>query len=116
MPSYMDAEKLMAWHLDYVIAKRIFGYAISRTTRARQTIHVTYSGVGHNDLEFSPTTRWVDGGPLIQNYGLSIVQNDAGIWTCTSQEGISHQDESPLIAAMRVLISSKVKPPYEIPS
>jgi hypothetical protein len=60
------------------------------------------------DHEFSPTTNWLDGGPIIEREAIGIMPISDAEWlaeefiTCARGRG-----PTPLIAAMRAYVASK---------
>jgi len=74
---------------------------------------------GH-DVEYTPSTDWAQGGPLIEREGISV--DRAGLaWTADLSDSvggyIEHTESgpTPLIAAMRCYVASKLDDEVEIP-
>ena len=81
----------------------------------------TLSGVDAvSDMEgkvFSPSTNWMQGGPIIEREKLWVEPTDDGEqWWSTTLSG-RHEGEgtTPLIAAMRCYVASKLGDEVEIP-
>lgn len=81
-------------------------------------------GDGYQD--YQPSTNWAQGGPIIEREGISIdcqflsFQGD-GYWEA---KGVSHEDNetsitaggpTPLIAAMRCYVASKLGDEVDVP-
>ncbi len=76
------------------------------------------------------STNWSQGGPLIEREGISLKQNDTNDWnadmvvlvspyTSTADAVFDYPQESgptPLIAAMRCYVTSKIGDTIEVPT
>jgi hypothetical protein len=76
----------------------------------------TFSG----ECGFHPSTEWFAGGNIIEREGISIVANHAhqsGVWAaCIETKGPTILTAStPLIAAMRAFVASKLGDVVEVP-
>lgn len=60
--------------------------------------------------DWSPSTNWADGGPLIERYQISLLYLNNGTWRAGEEWYSVHVDASPLVAAMRVLCSTLMAP------
>jgi len=69
--------------------------------------------------EYEPSTAWSQGGPIIEREKISVVQNcDTGEWLATTygQYGAKYYPSpTPLVAAMRCYVASKLGDEVEIP-
>jgi hypothetical protein len=75
---------------------------------------------------YTPSTDWAQGGPIIEREGISICNleaNSSGVegWTAAIGELWSPQDDgwvsaTPLIAAMRCYVASKLGDEVEVPT
>ena len=68
---------------------------------------------------FNPSTNWTQGGPIIEREGISVATDDVEPWC-----GFIEDDETntlffsgptPLIAAMRCYVASKMGDEIELP-
>jgi hypothetical protein len=68
---------------------------------------------------FNPSTNWAQGGPIIEREGISVATDDVEPWC-----GFIEDDETntllfsgptPLIAAMRCYVASKLGDEIELP-
>ena len=71
---------------------------------------------------FSPTTDWAQGGPIIEREGISTVQEGSSalwvgsVYDHTAQDWYKHTPGcTPLIAAMRCYVASKLGDEVEVP-
>ena len=79
----------------------------------------TYNGIGH---EFPPTnysTDWAQGGTIIEREGISVIQSNDQ-WEANSRYDVDEYyriefGPTPLIAAMRCYVASKLGDNVEIP-
>lgn len=78
--------------------------------------------VQDDEYQYNPSTDWSQGGPIIAREGLSIVfQGDAhelvaSLWNYSIQDWHFHMTgPTPLIAAMRCYVASKLGDEVEIP-
>lgn len=77
--------------------------------------------VPHPDyLKFYPSTDWSQGGPIIEREGLGVVPSadDASVWVASIFEPdwkFNRTGPTPLIAAMRCYVASKLGDEVEIP-
>lgn len=80
-------------------------------------------GVGKNQLLgawYAPSTDWAQGGPIIEREHIGLwsegydweakIQTGAGEWL------VEWDEESPLVAAMRCYVASKLGEEVEIPT
>ena len=68
---------------------------------------------------FAYSTDWSQGGPIIEREGIGLTYSDSTPcwWYATSQQGkrFLRLGDTPLIAAMRCYVSSKLGDEVEIP-
>ena len=78
-------------------------------------------GNSGNFFIYSPSTDWEQGGPIIEQEEIFLAKSTLGGWTasiythddrvrCTLQDG-----ETPLIAAMRCYVASKLGEEVDVP-
>jgi hypothetical protein len=72
-----------------------------------------------DNQEFKPSTDWAQGGPIIEREGLDIRKirtAHAMAWrSVTFDDSIKQYGPTPLIAAMRCYVASKLGDDIEIP-
>ncbi len=71
-----------------------------------------------NDWKYSPSTDWAQGGPIIEREKIELEWGGNGgnedWWACIHADK-DHSGETPLIAAMRCYVASKLGDEVEIP-
>lgn len=77
-------------------------------------------GDGETRIDYTPTTNWAQGGPIIEREGLGVVPSadDASVWVASIFEPdwkFNRTGPTPLIAAMRCYVASKLGDEVEIP-
>ena len=117
----MKASELLGHALDWAVAK-CEGVEIvyDRMNRWLETSDPRYAEPNDPEI-FSPSTYWAQGGAIIEREGISIVLDDdiddySWTATCIKPPYVSaEQGSTPLIAAMRCYVSSKLGEEIEIP-
>lgn len=71
--------------------------------------HVPY----YDRIIFKPSVRWDQGGPIIEREGLQLGINLTG-WV-SSKYNVAGYGPTPLVAAMRCLVASKLGDEVEVP-
>lgn len=76
----------------------------------------------HYGPEFSPSTDWAQGGPVIEREGGTLWSTVADGWRCKAKydyandrEGLTTSGPTPLIAAMRCFCCSKLGEEIDVP-
>lgn len=75
-------------------------------------------GVGENQLLgawYAPSTNWAQGGPIIERERIELVPNGEGWDALQDDQHIPNEGTTPLIAAMRCYVASKLGDEVEIP-
>jgi hypothetical protein len=112
----MKTSELTGTALDWAVAKceGIIG------VDGRHTDEYCDSLRHDQDGDYSPSTDWSQGGPIIEREGISV--DRAGLaWTADLSDSvggyIEHTESgpTPLIAAMRCYVASKLGDEVEIP-
>jgi hypothetical protein len=74
-----------------------------------------YSSSG-SIVEYRPSIDWAEGGPIIEREGISVRQVLTDFWAAEVEAGdYAHEGPTPLIAAMRCYVESKLGHEIEIP-
>ena len=72
---------------------------------------------GSPDRKYTPSSDWAQGGPIIEREGISLIPNQP--WTAELENNdffiISENGHTPLIAAMRCYVVSKLGEVVEVP-
>ena len=66
-----------------------------------------------NNLRFS--TNWAQGGPIIEREGLTITHQSTQ-WAAQTDDDLFAYGETPLIAAMRCYVASKLGDEVDVPN
>lgn len=63
------------------------------------------------------STNWTQGGPIIFEHGIATAESEKGLWLALPHEGGDSYWEgpTPLIAAMRCYVASKLGHTAEVP-
>jgi hypothetical protein len=65
-------------------------------------------------MEWRPSTDWAQGGPIIEREGLSITQQ-VGRWAAQTDDDLFAYGPTPLVAAMRCYVASKLGDEVNVP-
>ena len=66
--------------------------------------------------EFQPSTNWSQGGPIIEREKLSVVVQRVDAWHASCPRYVNHgYGPTPLVAAMRCYVASKLGQDVNIP-
>lgn len=90
--------------------------------------NVLYGRVTSGFIQYKPSTDWAQGGPIIEREGLTLdltdvlfdhetdacIQLDKPVWWASKGE-VTGRGPTPLIAAMRCYVASKLGDEVEIP-
>lgn len=116
----MKTNELTGHALDWAVAK-----CEGATEEWRSGAPFLWRGVaciridGH-DVNYRPSTDWAQGGAIVERERISIeYKTDTGWWVATRIEGSSVSEEygrTPLVAAMRCYVASKLGNAVEIPA
>ena len=69
-----------------------------------------------NDEQYSPSTDWSQGGPIIEREGIALWPNGTAPWDASVLNGkYVESGLTPLIAAMRCYVASKLGETAEVP-
>ena len=116
----MKTSELTGRALDWAVAK-----CEGATEEWRSGAPFLWRGVaciridGH-DVNYRPSTDWAQGGAFIERECISIEnKTGTGVWVATRIEGSAVSEahgDTPLIAAMRCYVASKLGDEVEIPA
>src|SRR5687768_4216386 len=72
---------------------------------------------GEDEIKYSPSTDWSQGGPIIERFGIDtvvqmesaggIVAEEQRVWGACRDGWVEYWGPTPLIAAMRCFVASK---------
>ena len=105
----MNTSELTSQQLDWAVAK-CEGYVLDCDEGA------DISGLTVLQWRYEPSTNWSQGGPIIERKGIGLWRSQEGLWFALYQ-GIPYQQigPTPLIAAMRCYVASKLGDKVDIP-
>jgi hypothetical protein len=106
-------------------ARMVRGHGYTPDTNLAKAKHYTRDDVQQGQLStgfarsaFNPSTNWEQGGPIIERECLSITHERPNGWR--AETDADHYDQSevgptPLVAAMRCYVASKLGDEVDIP-
>ena len=111
----MRTSELTGAALDWAVAKCEGAYAPSVDTDTDGTKRINYGGMYP---EWS--TDWAQGGPIIEREGIWLQpevgkEETASAWYAVSMDGHDAYGPTPLIAAMRCYVASKLGDDVTLP-
>ena len=65
-------------------------------------------------IKVSPSTNWAQGGPIIEREGLTLTHQGTR-WAAQTDDDLFAHGPTPLIAAMRCYVASKLGDEVEVP-
>lgn len=65
--------------------------------------------------DWSPSTKWKQGGPIIDREYIGTVPVSDATWHATDPDGANAYGPTPLIAAMRCYVASKLGDTVDVP-
>jgi hypothetical protein len=71
--------------------------------------------VYHGPAWTKPSTDWAQGGPIIDREKIDVLYEHDLRWVAVPQKGIESYGPTPLIAAMRCYVASKLGAEIDIP-
>jgi len=105
-----ELERIM---LDYAVAKCL-GHEVVENYVSYIRIYLTDPKQAGYALTFCPSTDWAHGGPIIERERITVIAMPNGTWA-TSSPCHSFHHPTPLIAAMRCYVASKLGDEVEVP-
>ena len=70
----------------------------------------------YNYRLYEPATDWSQGGPIIEREMIELVPQSPALWEAMYRnQHIPHDGPTPLIAAMRCFVASRLRDEIEIP-
>jgi hypothetical protein len=97
----MKTSELTGTALDWAVAK-CDGADWWAAEEPRDGLFVDYK----RTKRYSPSTNWAQGGPIIEREGIDIYQS--GVWIAEMDCKHTTEGPTPLIAAMRCYVASKL--------
>lgn len=70
-----------------------------------------------SNIDYEPSTDWLEGGPIIEREGISVVRVSDSVWDAhMSNVNFFESGTTPLIAAIRCYVASKLGDEVELPA
>ena len=112
----MKTSELAGIALDWAVAKCEGVKLYSGPRDSNPAYKANWVRRKHGDL-FQPSTDWAQGGPIIEREKIAIRENgDSDDWyACKRWDNHGKFGPTPLIAAMRVYLASKLGDDIDIP-
>ena len=104
----MKTNELTGAALDWAVAK-CEGVSV-RWSAAHEQLLVE----GYPYMVWQPSTDWAQGGPIIEREGIAVREVLKGSWVADLEVGFE-EGPTPLIAAMRCYVASKMGDDINIP-
>ena len=119
----MKTAKLTGAALDWAVAK-CEEYTFTSdgiNTLLKKGNRLLILGAGSSSLNYSPSTDWAQGGPIIERKKISLIDCDGyDFWKAErlNSEGkpVICYGHTPLIASMRCYVTSKLGDEVELPA
>lgn len=117
----MKTSELIGPALDWAVAKAKgdfqFEVYFNRVWYLWFATHGSLSPHHTDSIEWLPSTSWEQGGPIIEREGLCVNPDFPRGWMAiTNNAELMQFGPTPLIAAMRAFVASKLGDEVEIPS
>ena len=109
----MKTAELTGVALDWAVAK-CMGHRVAANCGAYIRIYLPDPKQSGYTLAFCPSTDWALGGPIIEREEICVLAPVRGLWR-GRKEGRTQYGPTPLIAAMRCYVASKLGDEVEIP-
>ena len=104
--------------LDYAVGMAI-GHDMSKAVSYGSYLRIPAHAGSAYTVTFCPSTDWTIGGPLIEREAIELVPDGKGSW-CAAIRGGDEDDvaqgPTPLIAAMRCVVASRLGDEVDIPN
>lgn len=91
---------------DVLFCQRQYGRLLVRTPGNHET--------HDSEWPYAPSTDWSQGGPIIEREGLTVTHQQAQ-WMAQTDDDLFACGPTPLIAAMRCYVASKLGDNIDIP-
>ena len=113
----MKTAELTGVALDWAVVKcecAIPAQFVSIPALLNGTVRVFRGDISSYSEPVSPSTDWAQGGPIIEREEICVLAPVRGLWR-GRKEGRTQYGPTPLIAAMRCYVASKLGDEVEIP-
>ena len=112
----MKTSELTGVALDWAVAK-CMGHRVAENYGSYIRIYLPDPKLAGYTWAFCPSTDWAQGGPIIEREMISVWPWDDVTWKAeAARDAIVFEGTTPLIAAMRCYVASKMGDEIEIPT
>ena len=116
----MKASELSGAALDWAVAIAEGWQHVTAQDNGGEYPWLVKEGKYQNPKHYRPSTNWALGGPIIEREGITILSVDDYEW-CAAIGELYYEDDNqrsptPLIAAMRCYVASKLGDEVQIPA
>lgn len=112
----IQTDEMTAEQLNWAVAKAV----------GHEWVWFTWDGIPMErsdsdvDAVWEPTTNWAQAGPIMERESISITSQFCDFWDCQSgwyghMGSFYEHGPTPLIAAMRIFVASKLGDTVDIP-
>jgi len=96
-------------------------YAVALSSGKVSKYYCTRYGNAENVRSWKPSTNWLQGGPILTREKISILAGRLNYWATSAVNGcgltaVGEVGATPLIAAMRCYVQSKLGDTVDVPS
>ena len=113
----MKTSELTGAALDWAVAK-CESYPVSMSKTGYLIFCDPLIQCGPRGTQYSPSTNWSQGGPIIERKGIRIVKVAPTVWGAVYSSGDigrEHFATTPLIAAMRCYVTNELGDTVDVP-
>jgi hypothetical protein len=116
----IKTSELIGTQLDWAVARAEGKKVLSGPPIRVASIHKCLAGGYEVSKPYSPTTDWAIMGPIIERERISLIDTGHGFWGSRPKANFDKAepeqfDRSPLIAAARCYVASKLGDEVDIP-
>lgn len=121
----MKTNELIGTALDWAVAKCEGGEGLWYDTVSTYWVKIKGYDLALKPgwaQSFTPSTDWAQGGPIIEREGINLFQRKGAVakagksWLAYGDKHVEVAGSTPLIAAMRCYVASKLGDEIEIPN
>ena len=99
-----------------VKTSELSGAALDRVVAKCAGIKLNEGNTLSNDCDvYAPSTDWAQGGLIIEREGISVYFENGDWYAKAQSKPVTYYDSSPLVAAMRSYVASKLGDEVEVP-
>jgi len=112
----MKTSELTGDALDWAVAKCEGVPLVLAPFRDARNFVILGQNMKPTTATYEPSTHWAQGGPIIEREGIELLCESLGFrWVAMPQKGPEWRGPTPLIAAMRCYVQSRLGDEVDIP-